>query len=248
MRPAQRRQQGLQYGILLLCMQAANFGIEKIPPATLIGVVGQALLYTGFIKVPWNAEEACISALKIFKHRDWKSFIVSNFEHGSDMHLYYNMISFILKGAYLEPMYGTANFVILLAFLSLGCSSMYVLLGYLLTEITADYSYYTACAIGFSAVLFALKVITVCEERDKMQNVGGIVVPSKIAVWLELILIHLLVPNSSLIGHLGGILIGCLYCYTQIGEIIDDVVYKITGKLIVHEEQFYRRRGIFFRL
>lgn len=41
MRPIQRRQQGLQYGIFLLGMQALNFGIDKIPPATLLAIIGQ---------------------------------------------------------------------------------------------------------------------------------------------------------------------------------------------------------------
>ena len=40
MRP-QRRQQGLQYGIYLLGMQALNYGIDKIPPVTLITIIAQ---------------------------------------------------------------------------------------------------------------------------------------------------------------------------------------------------------------
>lgn len=246
MRPIQRRQQGLQYGIFLLGMQALNFGIDKIPPATLLAIIGQVLLYIGLIKVPWNAEEVCISTIKIFKYHDWKSFIVSNFEHGSDMHLYYNMVSFILKGSYLESMYGTTNFVLVLAVLTFGCSTMYAVLGYALMQLTGDYAYYTQCAIGFSAVLFALKIIVVCEEQDRIHHVGGFRVPSKIAVWVELLLIHLLVPQSSFVGHLGGILVGCLYCYTFVGEMIDNIIYALTGTPIIHEEQFYRRRSSFF--
>lgn len=203
------------------------------------------MLYVGLIKVPWNAVEVCISAVKVFKYRDWKAFVISNFEHGSDMHLYYNMVSLILKGSYLEPMYGTMNFLTLLAFLSLGCSAMYVGLGYAFMQLTGDYGYYTQCAIGFSAVLFALKVIVVCEEHDRIHDVGGFRVPSKIAVWVELVLIHLLVPQSSFIGHLGGILVGCLYCYSFIGEMLDNVTNTITGTPIIHEEQFYRRRRSF---
>ncbi|XP_076165390.1 rhomboid-related protein 4 [Ptiloglossa arizonensis] len=245
MRPAQRRQQGLQYGVLLLGMQAMNYGIDKIPPVTLITIIGQVLLYVGLIKVPWNAEEVCISTIKVFKHRNWKSFLVSNFEHGSDMHLYYNMISLILKGSYLEPMYGTMNFAFLLIILSLGCSTMYIILGYILMQLTGDYAYYTQCAIGFSSVLFALKLIVVCEEQDRVHNVGGFRVPSKIAVWVELILIHLLVPQSSFIGHLGGIFVGCLYCYTFIGEIVDNLLYNLSKNPIIHEEEFYRRRSLF---
>ncbi|XP_014211687.1 rhomboid-related protein 4-like isoform X1 [Copidosoma floridanum] len=242
----QRRQPGLQYGLILLLSQVLNFGFDRIPPCTLMGIAAQSLLYTGVIRVPWNSEDMCISTLKVIKRRDWRSFIISNFEHGSDMHLYYNMISFLLKGSYLEPMYGTANFAALIGLLSVGCSAMYVLLGYVLTQVTEDYAYFTTCAIGFSAVLFALKVIVVCEEQDRPENVGGFRVPSKFAVWAELILIHLLVPNASFVGHLGGILVGCLYCYTFVGEIIDSKVAIFTGRPIIHEERFYRRRTLTF--
>lgn len=237
-----RRQPGLQYGLVLLSSQILNYGISYIPPATLAGIAFQSLLYMGLIQVPWNAEDVCISSLKVIKKKDWRSFVVSNFEHGSDMHLYYNMVSFLLKGSFLENMYGTTNFAFLVGLLSLGCSSMYVALGYALTQITEDYSYYTTCAIGFSAVLFALKVIVVCEESDRPTDVGGFRVPSKFAVWAELILIHLLVPNASFVGHLGGILVGCLYCYTFIGEMVDNYLSKLTGYPIVHEEKFYRLR------
>lgn len=206
----------------------------------------QGLLYMGMIKVPWNPEDVCISAVKVIKYRDWRSFFLSNFEHGSDMHLYYNMVSFILKGSFLEPMYGTANFVLLVGILSSMCSAMYVLLGYSLLQVTGDYSYFTTCAIGFSAVLFALKVIVVCEEVDRSHNVGGLRIPSKFAVWAELILIHLLVPNASFVGHLGGILAGCLYCYTFVGEYIDSAIGMVTGKPVLHEERFYYRRRRYF--
>lgn len=40
----QRRQQDLQYGIFLLCMQIIKFGLDKIPPATLIVVIVQVIL------------------------------------------------------------------------------------------------------------------------------------------------------------------------------------------------------------
>lgn len=237
-----RRQPGIQYGLIMLLSQAVNFGIDRIPPFTLGAMCLQSCLYMGLIKVPWNPEDMCISSLKIIKQRNWKAFWVSSFEHGSDMHLYYNMVSLLLKGSYLEPMYGTMNFGILVGFLSGACSAMYVALGWTLTQITEDYSYFTACAIGFSAVLFALKVIANAEESDRYRDVAGMRVPSKFAVWTELVLIHLMVPNSSFVGHLGGILVGWLYSYTFLGIFVDRLIQLINGTPIVHEERFYRRR------
>lgn len=42
MRPGRGRQQyGMQYGVYLLCVQALNFGFDKIPPGTLLTIIGQ---------------------------------------------------------------------------------------------------------------------------------------------------------------------------------------------------------------
>lgn len=43
MRTTRRRNQGLEYGIYLLGMHAMNYGLDKIPPVTLIGVIGQVI-------------------------------------------------------------------------------------------------------------------------------------------------------------------------------------------------------------
>lgn len=57
----------------------------------------------------------------------------------------------------------------------------------------------------------------------------GIQIPGKYAAWVELIVIHMLVPNSSFMGHLAGILSGVLYCKTFIGTLVDKALFCITG-------------------
>lgn len=86
----------------------------------------------------------------------------------------------------------------------------------------------------FSGVLFALKVITTKESEPRMVNIGGILVPSRYAAWVELIAIHLLVPNASFMGHLAGILAGFLYTNTFFGTLIDEVIKIITGRLAIN--------------
>ena len=73
-----------------------------------------------------------------------------------------------------------------------------------------DRPYYSEYAVGFSGVLFGMKVV-LNSRSDDYTFVHGVVVPSRYAAWAELILIQMFVPGVSFLGHLGGILAGILY-------------------------------------
>ena len=72
------------------------------------------------------------------------------------------------------------------------------------------------CAVGFSGVLFALKVLVNhvhARPPHEMTNTFGFDIPRKAAIWAELLIIQLLVPKASFLGHLAGILAGIIYLY-----------------------------------
>lgn len=73
-----------------------------------------------------------------------------------------------------------------------------------------DRAFYSEYAVGFSGVLFAMKVV-LNSQSDSYTQVHGLIVPARHAAWAELILVQLLVPGVSFLGHLGGILAGILY-------------------------------------
>jgi rhomboid domain-containing protein 1 len=82
----------------------------------------------------------------------------------------------------------------------------------------------------FSAgVIFALKVLTSYETPPGREFVGFMWVPTRYAAWIELVLIHLLVPNASFMGHFAGILAGLIYTSTPVGTIMDDFISSVTG-------------------
>lgn len=64
-------------------------------------------------------------------------------------------------------------------------------------------SSYHSCAVGFSAVLFSLKYVLNATSAGHT-NVGGFNVPTRQAAWAELVLISLMSPNASFLGHLCG--------------------------------------------
>lgn len=87
-------------------------------------------------------------------------------------------------------------------------------------------AYYNEYAVGFSGVLFAMKVV-LYSQSDNYTYVQGIMVPSRYAAWAELILIQMFVPGVSFLGHLGGILAGLLYLYVRSSYSGPDPLTKI---------------------
>ena len=78
-----------------------------------------------------------------------------------------------------------------------------------------DESYLHHCVHGFTGVIFALKAVTQhYEAPDASTSMFGFYVPYKRAIWIELIVLKLLVPNASLLSHLAGILAARIYCST----------------------------------
>nr|XP_014277312.1 rhomboid-related protein 4-like isoform X2 [Halyomorpha halys] len=202
------------------------------------------LLYVGIIDVPWSKWDVCISGHKIWNKQDFRPLILSTIEHADDMHLYYNMISYLVKGRSLENKYGSSNFALILTIISLMTSGLYVILAVVGSILLGNNAIMSSCAIGFSGVIFALKFITTHEDSEGFRYIQGIRVPTKYATWVELIAIHILVPNASFMGHFAGVLAGILYTKTFLGTIIDALAYRITGNRIYHGNQpRYRSRS-----
>ncbi|KAJ7542159.1 hypothetical protein O6H91_10G092500 [Diphasiastrum complanatum] len=142
---------------------------------------------------------------------DLKRVFMSAFYHVDETHLVYNMLSLLWKGVQLEVNIGSGKFAAMIAVL-LGLShGLVVLLSKVLSADSPELLY-TDCAVGFSAVLFALKVV-LNYNSPRHTNIYGVLVPSRYAAWAELILIQIFVPGTSFVGHLCGILAGLLYIH-----------------------------------
>ncbi|CAI9779270.1 unnamed protein product [Fraxinus pennsylvanica] len=61
-------------------------------------------------------------------------------------------------------------------------------------------AYYNEYAVGFSGVLFSMKVV-LYSQSDNYTYVQGIMVPSRYAAWAELILIQMFVSSVSFLCH-----------------------------------------------
>ncbi|XP_029302951.1 rhomboid-related protein 4-like [Cottoperca gobio] len=202
------RPRGSHLGLMLLASQLFQVGVDNIPPVTL-AVLGLNVYLYLFPAAPLM--QACVSVQQAYWLKDWRRLLLSPLHHADDWHLYFNMVSFLWKGTKLERRLGGPWFLYLLSVFSLLTGLVYLLLEASLTELTQDQSYSMACAVGFSGVLFALKVLSNHYHPGGVTYVMGFPVSNRYTSWVELVLIHITSPGTSLIGHLAGILVGLLY-------------------------------------
>ena len=128
------------------------------------------------------------------------------------MRMTYNL-SFTILGSKLENRFGPIRFAVTLVTFCIVSTVLTVALSFAASEIMDDGFYLSQCAVGFSGVLFAFKVLLSYYDstQGSYTRVMFLTVPVRMAFWVELVLIQILVPNASFVGHLAGILTGLLF-------------------------------------
>lgn len=182
------------------------------PPATLALVVAMVVLHLQPGELAqWipTTEAGCLQPYKVMEKMDLKRLMWSPFMHADDRHLFWNMASLLWKGVVMEPVMGTRKFTTLVIQLLIGCQVVYLMLAWAAAAASPSLvgSYYSTCALGFSGVLFALKVV-LTSRFPGSEAVYGIRVPAKLVCWVELIAASVVTPKASFLGHLAGIITG----------------------------------------
>ncbi|KAL6064388.1 Rhomboid-related protein 4 [Balamuthia mandrillaris] len=152
-----------EMGLFLLLMQVARIGVDNIPPCTLFFAAANVFVHYFVHQV--SLGEVCIGSAAVWAEglfgagSAWQRLWLASFFHVDDMHLYYNMSSFLWKGVLLEPLFGTPHFAMMIVLFVIISNVMMVGGSFLLMEFFGIAGPFYSCAVGFSAVLFALKVV-----------------------------------------------------------------------------------------
>ncbi|CAH1781535.1 unnamed protein product [Owenia fusiformis] len=231
----QRRSRGQGMGLMLLALQLLSVGFDKIPPTTLSTILANVAIYLKLFRIPWlptSLGGVCVSIVNVWYRQEWMRVLLAAFYHADDWHLYYNMVSFLWKGLTLERKLGSGYFLYVILVFSILVNGTLLGLNVLLEYLLQDPSYAGSCAVGFSGVVFALKVLSTHFLPPGTQLIMGFIpVPSRIACWVELVVIQLLVPNASFTGHLAGILVGLAFVKGPLRAIMDFFVPTGRGHL-----------------
>ncbi|KAL4115961.1 hypothetical protein PRIC2_012963 [Phytophthora ramorum] len=207
-----RNGQGLAL-ILMLVRQIQQ--LERKPPVTLALM---ALMYGLHFQKSHTPELFAPYSLcpdRVLNNWDLTRIVASALIHVDDWHLYHNMVSFLWKGYNLEYKLGSMRFLLTVGYLLVLCHVLVVVIALALAVGFQMPEPLHQCSVGFSGVLFALKVL-LNHNSPAFSSVYGFQVPTKYAAWLELVVIHFLVPRSSFMGHMCGILAGYIFVYSPL--------------------------------
>lgn len=131
------------------------------------------------------------------------------FFHGGLLHILFNIIAWMFIGKDYEKAVGTlpaaySVFILLIPLIAiLHCCAAYLI------DALAETHSRTQCTIGISGVLFALLVVNIEASAVPSISVFGLFrLPSRWYPWLLALVLQLLSPNLSFLGHLSGITLG----------------------------------------
>jgi len=186
-----------------------TYETKKIPFVTLFII---ALNVFVFINSQSSVDlgRFCIGINQTWNINEYWRLIASQIHHVHDFHLYYNIVSFLLKGVNIEKKLKSYHFAYLLAVFAVLTSSVTLALDAFLFKLFG-FNYNQQCAIGFSGIIFALKVLAIESKSFKTNDVTFLRKSVIHTCWLELILIQILFPQVSLAGNLAGIIVGLAY-------------------------------------
>jgi len=230
--------------IFLLFTQLQRFGLDRIPPISLmIGIINAIVLFV-LEQIPLG--EVCLNPHAIINFGDYHRLVLSAFFHADTWHFYHNMASLLWKGTRLENQMGSYRFFVFTVLSVLLSNMMYVLLGMYVFP-----GSFNSCAVGFSAVLFAYKVVLTANDNGESRMLG-MPLPTKYLAWAELFYISYIFPQASFLGHLCGCLVGVLYVnglldpimnlpFPAINNIFDAHVRRPGGREIPRDQRRRRR-------
>ncbi len=142
----------------------------------------------------------------------WR-LLSSAFLHAGFLHLLFNTLSLMSLGPPVERALGTVQFLAATLVLVLVAGLLYVTLCAGLAKLTGSDFWYTYACVGFSGALFGMAAIeSFLPSATPTRSFFGLCkVPTKAHPWILMACLQFLMPNVSLLGHLTGLVSGCLW-------------------------------------
>ncbi|KAJ4459113.1 putative rhomboid protein Cabca RBL13 [Paratrimastix pyriformis] len=149
---------------------------------------------------------------RVFRHREWWRAGIATFSHLSIIHLIFNCAT-VYSYQHLERALGARIYLRDHLVLVMGTPILILLVQHAVKHFSVphynDY-FVDTYAIGFSSVAFGMMMRSALLMARQQITYLFFRLPAPTAPFLSLMLSSVLIPQSSFLGHLVGIIMGCL--------------------------------------
>ena len=165
-------------------------------------------LYIYYYRV--DAKKFAFNFHQIVENKELWRIVSGTMSHIQIMHLCFNLVS-LWNTRFIEMRFGSITYFKLSFCLFLISNASMICVYWLMTQYFDKYEYVKDLyVVGYSAILFGFMSFE-CMQFDGNMSVFGANIPFYLGPFVLLILISLIVPNASFIGHFSGILSGFLF-------------------------------------
>jgi len=145
--------------------------------------------------------------------------VTSALFHKGFAHLLFNCLAFGTIGSPIERKNGSLFLFWFLWTAIVFSSSIYIGMSYGLYAVTSSSEWIRVRCVGLSGVIFALAVVDGFREAESTEDThrralcGLVRVPRKVYPFVLLIILQIMLPEVSFLGHLSGLLYGLLFVH-----------------------------------
>lgn len=183
--------------------------VNSVPVITRALLIINIVVHLIIFVFSLNLNTFAISAHLVVDNSEYYRIVSAAFVHAGIMHIFMNMSSLIQLGLSLEAHFGSLQFLFLTLWSVMIVGILYIILAVLFSFIDPNQMY--SSGVGFSGVLFTYALIEAYHTTETSRSIFGMFnVPSRMYPFILLIILQLVIPNISFLGHGAGILVGLL--------------------------------------
>lgn len=185
----------------------------SIPPATLGVMVVCSVLFGLQNALAWDLQLVTMCPRLVLYTHEYYRVLTSALFHANLMHIGMNMLSTSAISSMLEKKLGTLRLFVSMWWAMLLTSTIYISIAYFAHLGFGYDAWMYQHAVGFSGIIFHLSVLESNLQPGPRSVFGFFSVPSSLYPWVLLVVLQMIMPNLSFLGHLAGILTGTLQHY-----------------------------------
>jgi len=187
--------------------------LSSLPVVTRIILFVNVMIHILIFLTSASLGNFSISANLVLNKGEYYRIITAAFVHVGLMHIAMNMSSLLQLGHSLESSFGSLQFFFLTLWTTLSTGFIYVAICVIGSYLGFPKMMFSS-GVGFSGVLFCYALLEAYHTTETTRSVFGLFdIPAKMHPFVLLIILQVVIPNISFVGHVSGILSGLFVAF-----------------------------------